>query len=245
MEHLKNKSIVSKQINLGDTRWREDILLFCTEFKKINCIPIRRLHFDGQKKNVYTWTLSLIGSQVVHGHEETSSQIWKQLDARPSMVKDPCRDQWKKRRLSTSCDESSDHATTSIATEQPSHSFTSPIQTKTGWRKAESRTSAMGMESLEKFTILVLTSFIFDRVARVIDMVGFSKKWKEHQCVFFWRKITRLSLTGNVDSFVSDGRCKHYTHFARLHTRKFFSCVWLKFWRDSSVRIVAFLYESS
>ena len=58
MESLKSKLIISSQMNLGDTRKRNDIRLFWKDFMMMNCIASRRLQLGGQKKNVNTWTHS-------------------------------------------------------------------------------------------------------------------------------------------------------------------------------------------
>ena len=44
---------------------------------------------------------------------------------------------------------------------------------------------------------------------------------------FFLSQLQGVSLTGNGDSLVSDGECKHYTnptHTYHFRTREFFSC---------------------
>ena len=64
---------------------------------------------------------------------------------------------------------------------------------------------AMEMENLVKFTFLLLTGFVFDRVARVTNVVGFSKVGGP-SLIFFY---------------------KEYNHLARFHTR-IFCRVWLK-----------------
>ena len=47
---------------------------------------------------------------------------------------------------------------------------------------------------------------------------GGPQKFEDHQC-FSISSI--VSLTGSGDSFVSDGVCKQYTHFARFHSQCF------------------------
>ena len=116
-----------------------------------------------------------------------------------SMVRDPRQANETKTILSMNRDESSD-----IAKQNNRAAFTFLSNSD---KEVESGTATIGMESLDKFTILVLTNFIFDRVARVIHMLGFST----------------MGITPVIFS-----RCKHYTHLARLYTRKLFSCVCLQ-----------------
>ena len=79
--------------------------------------------------------------------------------------------------------------------------------------RQKSGTAAMGMESLDKFTILVLTIFIFDTVARVNHMVDLPTVRRTP--VICSRYFPVVSLTGNGDPIVSDGGCKHAQIFAR------------------------------
>ena len=82
----------------------------------------------------------------------------------------------------------------------------------------------MGCERLDKFTFQVITNFVSDCVERVANVVDISNMEGPPMIFLF----ARVWPAGNGDSLVSDGRCKHHTHLARLHTRNFFSCVWLK-----------------
>ena len=91
------------------------------------------------------------------------------------------------------------------------------------------------LECLDKYTILVLTSFIFDRLGGLLK--------NGNNISDTSKKITRVSFAGNGDFLVIDAVCKHDTHLARLRTRTFFSCVWLK--TDCSISVRGVLKQSS
>ena len=65
---------------------------------------------------------------------------------------------------------------------------------------------------------MVLTGFVFDRMERVANLVDFSTMGRTS--MIFGLFETGVSLTGNVDSLVSDGGCKQYTAPRTCHTRK-------------------------
>ena len=102
---------------------------------------------------------------------------------------------------------------------------------------------AKEMEHLDKFTFLVLASFISDRLEMVENAVDLYKRMERPSMIFFDLQEFRLQemaipwkATGGVNSTLT-------SNFGTR--RKFFACAWLKVWQGSSVCIAAFLCASS
>ena len=241
MENLKNQSIISRQMNLGDTRWRKDIRLFCADFRKMYGIAIRRLQLDGQKKNVKTWTHSHPKTSPTRPRRKNVSDM-KTIGRKASMVRDPCRDQWKREktihkpwRKFKLCDNRQNNRATL-------HAFRLLIQKRPIEEKQKAERQQRDWKGWK------FSPSWSSQASSLTEWQG-SCTWRASQNgknisnpphIFTW-----VSLTGNDNSFVSDEGSKHHTHLARLHTRMFFLCVWLEVWRDSSVWSAAFLCASS
>ena len=147
IESVKNKSIISRHMNLGDTRSWKGTRPFWKESRMLNCIATRRLHLGGQKNektltHSYWKTKSYTATKRerlrydnnwalgINGEGPTPGPVKQRKDYPQAVTKVKSMRQ---------------------QAEQPSNppiSFKSPNSTQTYWGTTKSGTAAMEMEKL-------------------------------------------------------------------------------------------------
>ena len=199
MENLKNKTIISKQVNLCDTRERDNFRLYWKDCRKMNFVPIHRLQLGGRDKTAKTWMHSHWKTSRKRRGEETSP-TWQQLDTGHQWSGTHDRTIEKESRPSTCREESKE----SRGRNRSNGNGKSRQVHHPGHHKLHLWLSGKGHSH-----------------------GGIPNNWENQSFLLF----TQFRLQTMAIPY---GRCKHYTHFARLHTRKFFPCDGLQ----HSVRVV-------